>query len=142
MFKKLIKRILEKELQQKDAEIKEEKDRNEVLESALLNERVTNNELTDQLNEAKNQLKPYKKKIEQLEEENAVLRQYYLLNEEPSQETKDKMYLDMKCLELRRENDRLKAISEVNSYITSCMTQSALQYGLQSSRYYPIQRLY
>ena len=48
-------------------------------------------------------------KIKKLEEQNAILRQYYDLDKEASQETKDKMYLDLKYKEQEKEIAELKA---------------------------------
>lgn len=43
-----------------------------------------------------------------MEEKNAILRQYYDLDKEASQETKDKMYLDLKYKEQEKEIAELK----------------------------------
>lgn len=62
---------------------------------------------------AQNELKKAKEKIQELEYQNAVLRKYYSLDEEPSEEVKDKMRIDVKCHEMELEITRLAAM--VNS---------------------------
>ena len=78
-----------------------------------LSERDSNRKQINKLT-AKN--KDLKEQNDILEKENAVFRQYYHLDEEPSQETKDKMYLDQRYREMDREIIRLQALLEAHSF--------------------------
>lgn len=82
--------------------------------------RKQQNQITQKTNELSRLHTDYdalKTKCEELKEQNAILRQYYHLDEEPSQETIDKMYLDEKYREQEKELVQLRAYKEMRSSI-------------------------
>lgn len=117
MFKKKPSR---KELEAKIETLEEEnrdlKNKNVYSENACHNALSERDSNRKQINELTIENKDLKERNDILEKENAVFRQYYHLDEEPSQETKDKMYLDQRYREMDREIIRLQALLEAHSF--------------------------
>ena len=112
MFENLARKILKSEFEHKERRIKEAEE-NEAQAYATLNEaQEANRNLLAENDSLKDKVTALTNKVKDLEEENAILRQYYSLDEEPSQETKDKMYLDMKYREMDKQLIELNAIKE------------------------------
>ena len=121
MFKKKPSR---KELEEKIEALEREKD---TLMSKWNCSEISSRNASNELNSARKQInqlstenKTLKERNEELEKQNAVFRQYFHLDEEPSQETKDKMYLDQKYREMDREIIRLQAIVESDFFRRRC----------------------
>lgn len=76
-------------------------------------------------------------KIKELEEQNAILRQYYDLDKEASQETKDKMYLDLKYKEQEKEIAELKA-KQPQVYVMPAPYPFIVPYGAQLPAFMPM----
>ena len=117
MFKKKPSR---KELEAKIETLETEMD---ALRSKCCRAEIASQDASNELGSAKKQInqlstenKDLKERNDILEKENAVFRQYYHLDEEPSQETKDKMYLDQRYREMDREIIRLQALLEAHSF--------------------------
>lgn len=51
--------------------------------------------------------------VKDLKYQNGILRQYYHLNEEPSEEIQTKMRIDIRCHDLERELDHQRNIADV-----------------------------
>ena len=109
-----------KELEAKIETLETEMD---VLRSKCCRAEIASQDASNELGSAKKQInqlstenKDLKERNDILEKENAVFRQYYHLDEEPSQETKDKMYLDQRYREMDREIIRLQALLEAHSF--------------------------
>ena len=101
------------ELTTENKDLKNKCDYSEKAYNIALSERDSNRA---QINELTTKNKDLKERNDILEKENAVFRQYYHLDEEPSQETKDKMYLDQRYREMDREIIRLQALLEAHSF--------------------------
>lgn len=120
MFKKRPSRKeLEKKIEKLENENSELKTRNDSCEDVSRNALSELDSTRKQINRLTTENKNLKERNETLEKENAVFRQYYSLDEEPSQETKDKMYLDEKYREMDREIIRLQALTERPSFVYS-----------------------
>lgn len=106
--------------------LKDEIKKIEVYKDDLERKDIEINDLNERLNQCakyrddysgenmrlRDQLKECQSKIKELEEQNAILRQYYKLDEEPSQELKDKMYLDERIREMDKELTKYRTIAE------------------------------
>lgn len=113
MFKKRHSRKeLEKKIEKLEYENKDLKITNDSCETISRNALSELDSTRKQINRLMTENKNLKERNEELEKENAVFRQYYSLDEEPSQETKDKMYLDQKYREMDREIIRLQALTQ------------------------------
>ena len=110
MFKIIARKILKRELEENKREINQLREEKGRLFSDYCS---TIDKLAEEQIHAQNELKKAKDKIQELEYQNAVLRQYYSLDEEPSDDVKDKMRIDVKCHEMELEITRLAAM--VNS---------------------------
>ncbi len=142
MFENLARKILKSEFEHKERRIKEAEE-NEAEAYAQCNRTLeANRNLLAENDSLKNKIAALTNKVKDLEEQNAILRQYYSLDEEPSQETKDKMYLDMKYREMDKQLTELNAIKSAFSRFTPqpiCYVPYP-SYNCFGQNYYP--RLY
>ena len=117
MFKKRPSRKeLEAIIETLEEEIRDLRNKRVYSENACRNAVRERDSNRKQINELTTENKDLKERNDILEKENAVFRQYYHLDEEPSQETKDKMYLDQRYREMDREIIRLQALLEAHSF--------------------------
>lgn len=104
------------ELRQEVADAKAERKRAESDMEMAVNEKIKiemkKQELIDTVTSQNLKIENLEKKIESLEEQNAKLRKYYSLDCEPSQDLKDKMYLDEKYQEMKKKIEKLENENE------------------------------
>lgn len=104
------------ELRQEVADAKAERKRAESDMEMAVNEKIKiemkKQELIDTVTSQNLKIEKLEKKIESLEEQNAKLRKYYSLDCEPSQDLKDKMYLDEKYQEMKKKIEKLESANE------------------------------
>lgn len=124
IFKKIAKKILKDEIDELKQELKEKSDK--YYES--LNERAD-----DQAKTAKYlaDLKSCRETIEQLTSENEVLKKYYHLDSEPTDEEKIKIRIDLKIhdLEMQLIQERLRAI-EISQLSVRLPYYSSTMWGI------------
>jgi len=105
ILKKIAKRILKDELDELKQEIKEERDKYfESLKERADDQAKTAKDLAD--------LKSCRETIKQLTSENEILKKYYHLDSEPTDEEKIKIRIDLKIhdLEMQLIQERLMAL--------------------------------
>lgn len=142
MFEKLARKILKSEFEHKERRIKEAEENEEKAYAARNEAQEANRNLLAENDSLKNKIAALTNRVKDLEEQNAILRQYYSLDEEPSQETKDKMYLDMKYREMDKQLTELNAIKKAFSVFSPqpvCYAPYP-SYNCFGQNYYP--RLY
>lgn len=137
MFKKFVKWLLKKEI---NAEIQSLRSEIECYKDDVKKYKARidsdNNLLMDQCDKIRSLQTAYdvlRTENEEFKKQNAILRQYYHLDEEPSQETCDKMYLDEKYREQEKELARLQAYKDA---LNSCAMLSMLLNSHNNHSYY------
>lgn len=111
IFKKIAKRILKDEIDELKQAIKEERDKYyESLKERADDQAKTAKDLAD--------LKSCHETIEQLTSENEILKKYYHLDSEPTDEEKIKIRIDLKIhdLEMQLIRERLMALEIGQQY--------------------------
>lgn len=128
-MKRLARWILRNETNDKirrlENDVKMYKDSAEVLGKECKTQSSTITQKTNELSMLQTNYDALKRKCTELESQNAILRQYYHLDEEPSQETIDKMYLDEKYREQEKELTQLRFYKESYERITMTALFSA-----------------
>lgn len=105
MFKKFARYILRKEI----SDIKRQKDDYIKEYDKLLNDHIKIvNEHDDYVKKYDIEMKCALKRIAQLEKENEIMRKYYRLDQEPSEDIQAKVLLNIRCHDLEREITNLK----------------------------------
>lgn len=115
MLKGIARRILRSEIKSLEENTKDYEDRNIELRGKIEEER---NRLADEKAELRKEIaKLQSEKIEsdrksaELEKENEILRKYYDLDKEPSDEIKMKIHIDLELNRLKEENMKLLVIA-------------------------------
>lgn len=104
-----IKNIARKILQSEIEELKEECDKTKSWNNELLDKMSAfKYECESKTLKAQNEKNIAEQKIKELEKENEILRQYYDLDKEPSDEIKAKIHIDLKINRLKEEKYDLK----------------------------------
>lgn len=109
LLKKIARKILKSEIEKMQEEIKDLRKLgidNTTQITTLTQETV---KLTNQYKNTVNELND---QIKDLEYQNNMLRRYYHLDEEPSEEVQIKMRIDMRCHDLERELDHQRTIAD------------------------------
>ena len=146
MFEKLARKILKSEFEHKERRIKEAEENEAEAYAARDEAQEANRNLLAENDNLENKVVALTNKVKDLEEQNAILRQYYSLDKEPSQETKDKMYLDMKYREMDKQLTEFKAIAKcineirINAIASAPIYVPYQQYTYPGQTYWP--RLY
>jgi len=116
IIKRLARWILRNEQNNEIQQLKQELDRymdaTDVIEEHIKKQNNLITDKTNKLNTLQTEYDNLKAKNTELASQNAMLRQYYHLDEEPSQETIDKMYLDEKYREQEKELIQLRNFRE------------------------------
>lgn len=105
MFKKLARYILRKEI----ADIKKQRDdyRKDFIEWSDQHAQIVR-KYDDEITKCKNEIASLMEKLKNSEEENNILREYYHLDQELSEEIQAKILLNLRCHDLEREVTSLK----------------------------------
>lgn len=113
-LKKLARWIMKFEIQEMQNEIKE-------LRSSGLEQSEdwskTLTHTTDLVQKQQDIIEELNDQIKDLKYQNDILRQYYHLDEEPSEEIQTKMRIDMRCHDLERELDRQRVIVDISRMV-------------------------
>lgn len=108
----MLKRIARKILQTEIEELKEKAERFESRNLELRGEMTElENKLSDkqeEINSINSEKALAEKRTKEVEKENEILRQYYDLEKEPSDEIKTKIHIDLEINRLKEEKDDLK----------------------------------
>ena len=110
LLKKIARKILKSEIEKMQEEIKDLRKSgidNTAEINKLMNETV---KLTDQY---KNTINELNDQIKDLKYQNDLMRQYYHLDEEPSEEIQTRIRIDMRCHDLERELDHQRNIADM-----------------------------
>ena len=109
MLKTIARKILKNEIERKDKELKDLRDENFRLiqthsdfSNKVLNDMSAHKQIIDNLND----------EIKDLEYQNEMLRKYYHLDREPSEEEQIKIRIDMRCHDLERELDHQRNLAD------------------------------
>ena len=109
LLKKIARRILKNEIERKEKELKDLRDENFRLiqtqsdfSSKVLRDMSAHKQTIDNLND----------EIKDLQYQNEMLRKYYHLDREPSEEEQIKMRIDMRCHDLERELDHQRNLAD------------------------------
>ncbi len=108
MLKRIAKKILSDEIK-KLKDDKEDYERRNIELRGKMNE--LENKLIDkqsEINEVNSEKTLTERKIKEVEKENEILRKYYDLDKEPSDEIKTKIHIDLEINRLKEEKDDLK----------------------------------
>lgn len=81
-------------------------------------------ETSDLVKKQQNKIDELNDQIKDLKYQNDILRQYYHLDEEPSEEIQTKMRIDMRCHDLERELDRQRVIVDISRMVFSFFNTS------------------
>lgn len=110
MLKTIARRILKNEIERKDKELKDLRDENFRLIQTqsdfsykVLSDTRAHKQIIDNL----------KDEIKDLQYQNEMLRKYYHMDREPSEEEQIKMRIDMRCHDLERELDHQRNIADM-----------------------------
>lgn len=112
MFKKFARYILRKEI----AYLKKQRDdyRNDFIEWSDKYSLIVGKH-ADEIAKYKNEIASLMEKLKNSEEENNILREYYHLDQEPSEDVQSKVLLNIRCHDLEREITNLKIQALENS---------------------------
>lgn len=115
MLKRIARRILQNEIESLEEKAKDYEERNIKLSGNMEEER---NRLADEKLELREKIAKLQtekaeteRKSEELEKENEILRKYYDLDKEPSDEIKTKIHIDLELNRLKEENLKLTAMA-------------------------------
>lgn len=78
-------------------------------------------ETSDLVKKQQNTIDDLNDQIKDLKYQNDILRQYYHLDEEPSEEIQIKMRIDMRCHDLERELDHQRYITDISRMAISIL---------------------
>ena len=108
----MLKRIAEKILSDEIEKLKDDKERFESRNIELRGEMTElENKLIDkqsEINKVNSEKTLTERKIKEVEKENEIMRKYYDLDKEPSDEIKTKIHIDLEINRLKEEKDVLK----------------------------------
>ena len=129
LLKKIARKILKSEIEKMQEEIKDLRKSGIDEMTQIANSMQENVKLTDQY---KNTIDELNDQIKDLKYQNDILRQYYHLDEEPSEEIQAKMHIDMRCHNLERELDRQRNIADMVKVTLPLLNYN---YGLINNRF-------
>ena len=110
LLKKIAQKIMQSKIEEMQCEIN--RLRNDALnQSSDWSKTLTHT--TDLVQKQQNKIDELNDQIKDLKYQNDILRQYYHLDEEPSEEIQTKMRIDMRCHDLERELDRQRIIVDM-----------------------------
>lgn len=110
LLKKIAQKIMKPKIDELQKEIDDlQKMRNHEFELYT----TTENESMELLKKQTKMIEDLKDKIKDLQYQNDILRQYYHLDEEPSEEIQAKIRIDMRCHDLERELDHQRIIADL-----------------------------
>lgn len=111
LLKKIAQKIMQSKIEEMQCEI------NGLRKDALNQSEdwsKTLKETSDLVKKQQNKIDELNDQIKDLKYQNDILRQYYHLDEEPSEEIQTKMRIDMRCHDLERELDRQRVIVDIS----------------------------
>lgn len=111
LLKKIAQKIMRSKIEEMQCEI------NRLRNDALKQSEdcgKTLKETSDLVKKQQNKINDLNDQIKDLKYQNDILRQYYHLDEEPSEEIQTKMRIDMRCHDLERELDRQRVIVDIS----------------------------
>lgn len=108
----MLKRIAEKILSDEIRRLKEDKEyyekRNIELRGEMQELEIKLSDKQTEINSINSEKALAEKRTKEVEKENEILRQYYDLDKEPSDEIKTKIHIDLEINKLKEENQRLR----------------------------------
>ena len=110
MLKKIAQKIMKSKIEEMQNEINELRN-NGLKQSEEWSKALK--EMADLTQKQKYKIDELNDEIKDLKHQNDMLRQYYHLNEEPSEEVQTKMRIDMRCHDLERELDHQRNIADM-----------------------------
>lgn len=138
----LLKKIAQKIMQSKIEEMQCEINR---LRKDALNQSEdwskTLKETSDLVKKQQNKIDDLNDQIKDLKYQNDILRQYYHLDEEPSEEIQTKMRIDMRCHDLERELDRQRVIVDISRMASPILPCNQIA-NIRTMMEYPPYRLW
>ncbi len=138
ILKSLSRKILAEELEKEhERNLKRIEDVSE--DKELFREKVSkleneNGNLRCEMAEIKVELTGSKKRVEELEKENAMLREYYKLDEEPSEDIQLKIHINLEINRLKEELQKQQLMQIAN--IQQVGQYQMAQYAMSSASYY------
>ena len=111
LLKKIAQKIMQSKIEEMQCEIN--RLRNDALKQSE-DWSKTLKETSDLVKKQQNKIDDLNDQIKDLKYQNDILRQYYHLDEEPSEEVQTKMRIDMRCHDLERELDRQRVIVDIS----------------------------
>lgn len=111
LFRKVAEKIFEKEFAEFRTEIKTLKDQNEELEKRRIEHNDKYEKQLEQYTKLYQEHEHLGRRVSDLEKENEILRKYYDLDKEPTDEIKVKMHIDLEINRLKEENLKNLAFS-------------------------------
>lgn len=114
MLKKIAQKIMKSKIEEMQCEI------NRLRKDALNQSEdwsKTLKETSELVKKQQNKIDELNDQIKDLKYQNDILRQYYRLDEEPSEEIQTKMHIDMRCHDLERELDHQRTIADISRIV-------------------------
>lgn len=106
----LARKILHKEIAELEEKAKRFEDRGIELRAELEEVENRNSDLLKAIGKVDSEKMQVQKKLDEIQKENEILRQYYDLDKEPSDEIKTKIHIDLEVNRLKEENLKLTAL--------------------------------
>lgn len=111
LLKKIAQKIMQSKIEEMQCEIN--RLRNDALNQSEDWSKILK-ETSDLAKKQQNKIDDLNDQIKDLKYQNDILRQYYHLDEEPSEEIQTKIRIDMRCHDLERELDRQRVIADIS----------------------------
>ena len=114
ILKKIAQKIMQSKIEEMQCEIN--RLRNDALNQSEDWSKILK-ETSDLVKKQQNKIDELNDQIKDLKYQNDVLRQYYHLDEEPSEEIRTRMRIDMRCHDLERELDHQRNIADISRMV-------------------------
>lgn len=138
ILKKIAQKIMQSKIEEMQCEIN--KLRNDVLNQSE-DWSKSLKEASDLMKKQQNEIDDLNDQIKDLKYQNDILRRYYHLDEEPSEEIQTRIRIDMRCHDLERELDHQRNIADISRIVVPILSCNHIA-NMRMMMAYPPYRLW